>query len=263
VSLFDVEADGLHLADVEAVGDRPVSVTVSGEVVYVLNQGADTVQGLRITSADALAMIPFSTRPLSGSAVAAAQVAFSPSGRILAVTEKATQTIDTYIVRHGYAIGPKSQASSGATPFGFEFGPDGRLYVSEAPASAASSYTVSSGGVLKTITPSLSNGQGAACWLIVTSDGRFAYTANAATADVSQYAISSTGSLSLVGNGNAGSTPTGPVELDLTAGDGFVYVLSSGSGAITGFTRNATTGTLTSIGGPTGLASGYAGLVAV
>jgi 6-phosphogluconolactonase len=262
VSLFDVDADGLHLADVERVGDRPVSVAVSGNLVYVLNQGADTIQGLRITAAGALARISFSTRPLSGSGVAAAQVAFGPNGRTLAVTEKATQTIDTYVVRSGHAIGPKVQASNGATPFGFQFGPDGRLYVSEAPASAASSYGVSAGGILKVITPSLSNGQGAACWLVVTSDGRFAYTANATTANVSQYAIGSTGALSLVG-GNAGSTPPGPVDLDLTDGDGFLYALSSGSGAITGFSVNAATGALSTIGGPTGLAAGWAGLVAV
>lgn len=48
------------------------------------------------------------------------------------MTEKATQTIDTYVVGYGYAIGPKVQASNGATPFGFRFGHDGRLYVSEA-----------------------------------------------------------------------------------------------------------------------------------
>jgi hypothetical protein len=99
---------------------------------------------------------------------------------------KATQTIDTYIVRCGYAIGPKVQASNGATPLDFQFGPDGRLHISEAPASAVSSYGVSAGGTLKVITPSLSSGQGAACWLVVTSDGWFAYTANAATANVSQ-----------------------------------------------------------------------------
>jgi 6-phosphogluconolactonase len=263
VSLLDIEADGLHLADVASVGNTPVSVAVSGDVVYVLNQGSDTIQGLRITSSDSLAPIPFSTRPLSGDGVQAAQVAFSHDGRILAVTEKATQTIDTYIVRHGFAIGPKVQASNGATPFGFQFGSDGRLYVSEAPASAASSYTVSSGGVLKTVTASLGDGQGAACWLVVSSDSRFAYVANAATANVSEFRIAAGGELTLVGDGNSGTTAPGPVDLDLTTGDGFLYVNASRSGAVNGFSVNPTDGSLTAIPALTGLAAGAAGLVAV
>jgi 6-phosphogluconolactonase len=263
VSVFDITPGGLELADVQPVGDRPVSVDVHGSIVYALNQGADTIQAVRITDEGTLTKIPHSVRPLSGTGVAAAQVAFSPNGRVLAVTEKATQTIDTFVVRaNGRAIGPNAQASSGATPFGFEFGPDGRLYVSEAPASAASSYDVAANGTIDPITASLPNGQGAACWLVVAADGDFAYTANAGTANVSQYGIASDGSLSLVG-GAAGATAPGPVDLDLSDGEGFLYVLSSGAGAITGFSVNAGDGTLTGIGGVSGLATGWAGLIAV
>jgi hypothetical protein len=61
VSLFEIEADGLHLADVTGVGDRPVSVAVRGLLVYVLNQGSNTIQALRITGADTLVRIPNST----------------------------------------------------------------------------------------------------------------------------------------------------------------------------------------------------------
>jgi 6-phosphogluconolactonase (cycloisomerase 2 family) len=190
-------------------------------------------------------------------------VAFSPNGRILAVTEKATQTIDTFVLRPNGRPGTvNAQHSEGATPFGFEFGPDGRLYVSEAPTSSASSYDVAGDGTIDPITSVLSNGQGAACWLVVSSDGDFAYTANAATANVSQYGIASNGSLSLVAE-VAGATAPGAVDLDLTDGDGFLYVLSSSSGAITGFSVNTGDGSLTGSGGVSGLATGYAGLIAV
>jgi hypothetical protein len=37
----------------------------------------------------------------------------------------------------------------------------------------------------------------------------------------------------------------GDVDLDLTDGDGFLYVLSDSSGAITGFSMNAGSGALT------------------
>ncbi|HET9672531.1 MAG TPA: beta-propeller fold lactonase family protein [Actinomycetota bacterium] len=260
VSLFEVTPNGLELADVRPVGDRPVSVDVHGSIVYVLNQGADTIQGVRITEEGTLAKVPHSVRPLSGAGVAAAQVAFSPDGRLLAVTEKATQTIDTFRVRpNGRAIGPKAQASVGATPFGFEFGPDGRLFVSEAPTSSASSYDVAADGTIDVITASLANGGGAACWLVVSPDGRFAYTANATSDDVSRYGIAADGSLTLEA-GTAGETDPGPVDLDVT--EDALYVLNSRSGSISAFAVGSD-GSLTPIAGASGFAAGRAGLVAV
>jgi 6-phosphogluconolactonase (cycloisomerase 2 family) len=113
------------------------------------------------------------------------------------------------------------------------------------------------------ISASVTNNQAAACWLVVTSDGRFAYTANAGSANVSQYSIASSGALSLVGSGANGTTAPGPVDLDVTDGDGFLYVLSSGAGAISAFSVDPDDGSLTSISGVSGLAAGFAGLVAV
>jgi 6-phosphogluconolactonase len=264
VTLFEIDDDGLDLADVEPVGDRPVSVAVHENLVYVLNQGADTIQALRISEENTLVSVPRSTRPLSTTNANAAQVAFSPDGDLLAVTEKDTQTIDTYVVRpNGRALGPNAQPSSGATPFGFQFGPDGRLYVSEAPGSAASSYDVDGAGTITPISASVPNGQAAACWLVVTSDGRFAYTANAGTANVSQYAIASSGALALVGDGTSGVTDPGPVDLDVTDGDRFLYVLNSRSGSISAFSIDPADGSLAPLTGASGFATGGAGLVAV
>lgn len=264
VSLFDVTDVGLELADVQAVGDRPDSVAVHGTLVYVLNQGADTIKALRISDEGTLVNIPKSTRQLSGRGTDAAEIAFSPDGGLLAVTEKATQTIDTYVVRpNGRAVGPNVQDSVGATPFGFQFGPDGGLYVSEAPTSSVSSYDVDAEGTLDVISGSVTNHQAAACWLVVTADGRFAYTANAGTANVSQYTIASSGAVSLVGTGANGTTGTGPVDLDVSDGDGYLYVLARGARSISAFSIDNGDGSLTTIAGPTGLAAGLVGLVAV
>ena len=67
----------------------------------------------------------------------------------------------------------------------------------------------------------------------------------------------------LVGSGANGATAPGPVDLDLSNGDDFLYVLSSSSGAITGFSVNASDGSLTANGGASGFAAGAAGLIAV
>ena len=48
-----------------------------------------------------------SARPLSAEDADPAQVAFSPDGRTLAVTERGTDSISTYAIdEHGYATGP-------------------------------------------------------------------------------------------------------------------------------------------------------------
>lgn len=264
VSLFEISDGGLELADVKPVGDRPVSVTVRRRLVYVLNQGDDTIEALRITDAATLKNLSNSTRGLSGTGVDAAEVALDPSGRTLAVTEKATNLIDTFVVRRtGRASGPNVQASVGAVPFGFAFDPDGRLFVSEAPASATSSYEVGAGGELTVISPSVPNGQAAACWVAITSDGRFAFTANAGSANVSEYTIAPNGAIMLVGNGASGATDPGPVDLDLSRRDRFLYVLNSRSGSISAFEVDAGDGSVTAIPGASGFPTGGAGLVAV
>jgi 6-phosphogluconolactonase (cycloisomerase 2 family) len=261
VSILAITDAGLVLTDVEPVGDLPVSVDASGRLAYVLNQGASTIQALQIAKDGRLDAISKSTRPLSGPAANAAQVSFSPDGRILAVTEKGTTSIDTFVVRRdGRANGPNVQASNGLTPFGFAFGPDGRLYVSEAPTSSASSYDVAADGTIGLISGSVPNGQGAACWLVVTGDGRFAYTANAATDNVSSYAIGADGSLTLA-NGVAGTTGDGPVDMDLSDGDGFLYVFDRAGGTISAFAVNAD-GSLTALAGAGGLATTGNGIAA-
>ena len=73
--------------------------------------------------------------------------------------------IDTYPVdRWGRAGAGTAHASAGAAPFGFAFGKHDSLLVTEAAASALTSYQLDP---FTTVTPSLLNGQGAACWVAV------------------------------------------------------------------------------------------------
>jgi 6-phosphogluconolactonase len=60
-------------------------------------------------------------RTLAGGS-APAEVAFSPGGEVLMVTEKSTNLIDTWsVVEDGYASNRVTTASHGGTPFGFTF----------------------------------------------------------------------------------------------------------------------------------------------
>jgi 6-phosphogluconolactonase len=266
ISVFAVGSSGLRLTDVQSSGgDNPISVTIRGRLVYVLNDGSDDVSGLRLTPGGKLKPINGAIIGLSGEGIAPAQVEFTPDGRHLVVTEKNTNLIDVYEVRaSGRLSAPNVEASEGMTPFGFAFDPQGRLIVSEAfggaaGASALSSYTVGADGSLGTISASVPDFQAAACWVVVTPDGRFAYTTNTGSNNVSGYEIGSDGSLTLFG-GAPFTTGATPIDVDLAGGD-FLYNLNAGSDSISAFTVGSD-GSLSAIAGAAGLPAASVGLAA-
>lgn len=271
VSAFSVASGTLTLLGaVPSGGVLPVSVTAYGNLVYVVNAGvsgvsAGSISGFTAGPSGALTPLAGSTRPLSAANVGPAQIGFSPDGSTLVVTEKATNTVDTYAVgANGLAAGPVAHASSGATPFGFAFDKRGTLIVSEAfggAASALSSYGLAGG--FTTLSPSVAaTGQKAACWVVTTKNGRYAYTTNTASGTVSAYAIGQDGSLALL-RAVAGTTGGAPTDAALSVNSHFLYVLNAATHRIDVFRAEAD-GSLTSLptAGVAGLPTGATGVVA-
>ena len=270
VSVFAVIPGGLELLDrVASGGTLPVSIAVHQRLVYVLNAGAlGNISGFVLNRDDNLEPLEGSTRPLSSSSADAAQVAFSPDGGLLVVTEKATNVIATYTVgTDGLAIGPDAQPSAGATPFGFAFSHKGTLVVSEAfgggpDASALSSYRPSPAGALSAISTSVGTTETAACWVVITGDGRFAYTSNTGSGTISGYGLSPAGELQLLDpDGITATTMAGPIDLALTRNGRFLYSLDSGGGTISAFGVKGD-GSLAPLAGASGLPAGANGLAA-
>jgi 6-phosphogluconolactonase len=270
ISAFKVRRGGLKLVDTaRSGGDQPISLTAHRGLLYVLNAGGDgNIKGFKYSRSGELSRIAGSKRPLSGAAVGPAQVSFDPKGRTLVVTEKDTNLIDTYRVsRHsGRASGPNPQPSAGQTPFGFAFDRRGHLIVSEAfggatDESAVSSYDVDH-GILDPITPSAATTETAACWIVVTKNGHFAYTTNTGSASISGYRVGRGGELTLLdADGVTGSTGPMPIDMALTRGSRFLFSLNSGDGTISGF-RVGFDGSLSPTGGASGLPTGATGLAA-
>jgi 6-phosphogluconolactonase len=269
ISAFTVKRDALELVDtVDSGGDQPISVAVHDGLLYALNAGgAGNISGFTFSRNGDLSPLAGSTRPLSGPGVGPAQVSFDPEGEHLVVTEKNTNLIDTYEVDgSGLATGPNPQASAGATPFGFAFDKREHLIVSEAfggaaDASAVSSYEVDD-GVIDPITPSAATTETAACWIVLTKNGRFTYTSNTGSGSISGYRIGREGDLTLLGaDGRTGLTGPGPIDMALTGNSHFLYSLNSGDETISGF-RVGSDGSLTPLGGATGLPDGANGLAA-
>lgn len=273
ISVFEVRAAGLILTDkVASGGIRPTSLTVRNNRLYVLNAGdPGNITGFKLDKYGKLNPLANSTRNLSnngsGAAPAPAQISFSPDGARLIVTERGTNLIATYTMdSQALPSGPTTYPSSGVTPFGFAFARKGTLVVSEAfggadNASAVSSYNWENGG-LQLISASVPTGQTAACWIVVTKDGKFAYSTNAGSASLSGYQVNGDGSLTLL-NSRAGETGegTGPTDAAVSNNGRFVYALSPRSQTIIGFMVQGD-GSLVSVGSFGGLQTGVAGIAA-
>ena len=140
-------------------------------------------------------MLPGSSRPLSAASTTPTQVSFSRDGDALVVTEKITRLIDTWLVGHdGMATNPSNVHVGGDMAFRFrrrsrrsDFRFRGRRRHGKRK--------------LRLLLPTLRLGrsdrhqrkvpteQTAACWLVLTYDGRYVYTANAGSASISGFSV--------------------------------------------------------------------------
>lgn len=266
LSAFAIRDHKVELSSVvDSGGLTPVSVTEHDGIVYVLNAGgAGNVAGFRMAQGQ-LQQLPNSSRGLSAAGgTGPAQVSFGADGEVLVVTEKATSRITSFPVRRDGTLGPVViTPSSGATPFGFAFDRRDHLIVSEAPGSAASSYRFrDDSAVPMLVSASVPNTQAAACWVAVTPNGKFAYTANAGSSSISSYSIARSGKIALV-NAVAGSTGANAGALDLAVStDGRkLFALASRSLQVVWF-KVEHDGSLTTLGVGNGLPMGSAGMAA-
>ena len=211
VSVLSVHDGALRLVTRAATGgSMPISVAVHGDLVYVLDAGGDgDVSGFRFGAGGALT--PLGRHALANAAAGPAQVAFSPAGDLLVVTEKATSCIDTLpLDAEGRAVGATCHAAAGQTPFGFAFAPPewdwfgnryDRLIVSEAFGGAPNASTVSSylvaGDAVDALAPAVRTEQTAACWIALAHGGRYVYTTDAGSDAVTGYRLHADGALRL------------------------------------------------------------------
>jgi 6-phosphogluconolactonase len=267
VSLFRVTADGLELtARAESGGGAPTSVAVHGDLAYVLNTGAPAIAGFALAEGG-IALLAGSVCELAADADPA-QIAFSPDGRTLVVTERGTNSITAYTVDgRGYPGEPQTIASSGPTPYGFDFAGD-TLVVTEAfgaevGAAAASSYALAEPGRLEPVSASVADTHSEVCWAAVTKDNRYAYVTNFGDGTISSYAVRADGSIELL-EPMAASTRAGEkgIRDEAISGDGrFLYALDADAHRVYGWSVGDD-GSLTPVGDADGLPATVAGLAA-
>ncbi len=268
VSSFTISGGSLQwVSTVSSGGTRPVSVTVNHDLVYVLNAGGSgNISGFNLHADGSLHAIAGSSRPLSSASAGAAQISFVADGNVVAVTEKATNKIITYTINANGTPGLMHALTSvRPTPFGFAVGKNGIIYVSEAVggapgASDVSSYYISNNGMIALVDGPVGTGQSAACWVVVTNNGKYVYATNTNSDNISSFSAGKAGSLDLL-HAIAATTGAGPIDAALSNNSKFLYVLNSGSHSIGAFSVD-NDGTLSHIQNISGLPNGATGLAA-
>jgi 6-phosphogluconolactonase len=268
LSVFSVAADGsIELRERVHTGSAPRSVDEHDGLVVVLNTGEPGLASFRLDT-EGIAPVEGGHQALEAGDADPAQVAFSPDGSLVVITERGTDSIVTYEVASDGTFGAsRAVASEGPTPYGFAFTSGGTLVVTEAfragkGAAAASSYAIVDGS-LEARTSSVGNGRSEICWAVVTPDDRFAFTTNFADGAVSRFGISADGSLSLE-DATAGISVEGELGLrdeDLSDDGRFLYAIDADGGCIYGWSVEAE-GALEPVGSWEGLPETMAGLAA-
>ena len=267
---------------VSSNGTLPVSIAVSRNLVYVLNDGGSgkpaNISGFFFdNNRGSLSPIPNSTRSLSAPSPTvpaagpdAAEIQFDNTGSFLYVTEVGTSLIDKYSIdSDGAPSEDELLTSFGSSPFAFAFDPRNNLFVTEVRestqpsfggAGAVTSYQLNREGFLNTISGSVPDAQTAPCWLAITGDGRFAYAVNTASRVISGYQVDPHGEISLLGNGVTAQTGASPLDVAFTQNSRFLYNVL-GSGTLVGYQVGAD-GSLTLLKQVTQVPTSSRGLVA-
>ena len=265
VSSFRITPDGLQLVDtVPSGGTMPTSVTYARGLLYVLNAGGtNNISGFTVDTRGKVAPLSGSTRPLSAASTSPAQIGFNDDGDVVIVTERATNRIDLYVLAEdGRPDGPFVSPSAGPTPFGFAVDKRNTLFVSEAGAGGgASTYRIGD-MTLDPVSSMLMTGQRAACWAVVTKNGKYGYVTNAGTGNISGFALAQDGSAALLNSdGVTATTGANPTDAAVSHDSQYLYARVAGLSAIAIFRINAD-GSLTPLPPFTGTPAGLAGLAA-
>ncbi|MDQ3199827.1 MAG: beta-propeller fold lactonase family protein [Verrucomicrobiota bacterium] len=276
VTVFAVNGASLNRIQKVAAGDQPLSITLSGGLAYVLDGSVagNGVTGFTVGADGKLTPIPNSFRDLSSPIAVPGEVQFSPDGRNVIVTGKVGSIIDVFNVRaDGRLSKPVQNDSFGPRPFAAAFRNDGRLLVLESGLpdlnnSAVSSYDLlRPSGNLSVITGSEKNDQTDACWIVITNNQEYAYTANFVSGTISSYALGNEGTVSLINGAAAFSgLKSQPTDLAFDTETNYLYNLLRGTGGVSAY-RVEADGSLTflglfGVGGALPVADGASGLAA-
>jgi 6-phosphogluconolactonase (cycloisomerase 2 family) len=266
ISVLRIRPDGslrqVEGSPVSSGGITPVSIAVHSGLVYVANNGSggagSNYTGFTLDAGGHLAQLSGSTVALANTANPG-DILFNSTGTNLigievGTTDPSTFLIDSFVVGTDGRLRPAAGspfAAQAPGPFGSEFSPTNpsHLYVSNAHGGGGngsiSAFEVARGGALKSIGGSpYADGRTAPCWVEISHDGKYLFTVNTGSTDISSYRIQEDGSLSLLGDTPFASVNgIRPFDARLDPSGNSLYVVDAAIHAVSAFSVSG--GTLT------------------
>ena len=239
-------------------GTAPRSVTIdpSGKFAYVANDGSNDVSAFTITPSgpNAGALVAAGS-PVSSGGVHPLYVTVDPTGRFAYVANQSDDTVTAFTINTTTGVltsaGTVAQ-TSGSSPVSVTVDSTGKFaYVSNSNFNNISAYTINPAtGALTAFSTFIGRATNEVMAMTkgapVVYTPKFAYVANAGSANVQAYTINSgTGALTSVGTLAAGTTP---LSVAVDPSGQFAYVANNGSANVSAYTINPSTGALTSVG---------------
>jgi 6-phosphogluconolactonase len=242
ISVLRITANGVPVLvgqPVSSGGITPVSVAISPfGLVYVANQGngGSGYSGFRLNPVGKLIPVPHSTVAVpAGSGLG--DVFFNAPGNLLIGTRTGTSLIDSFVVLPNGRLSAAQGSpftGQGLGQLGAEFSPanPSQLFVSNAhngtDLGTVSAYRDSLFGRLTSIGSSpFADGQTAPCWVEISHNGKYLFTVNTGSGNISSYAINRDGSLALIGSF---AIKGGGADIDARLSPDGNYLLVDGSG---------------------------------
>ncbi len=255
ISVFAVYGTRLTLIQkVDSDGVLPESLARYGNLLYVLDESvaSNEITGFAVGSDGKLTHLQNSTRLLASPIAVPGDLDFTPDGRTLVVADKGPSVIggqvvetviETFKMGSDGRPGPaQAHRSFGRRNFAATFMKNGVMLVAESfnpipNFGAISSYRIDpNSGALSVITGSQHNFQWDTCWVEITPDQRYAYTANFISGTISSYRLGADGTVTLLNRTAAVEGLTSqPTDVRIGPDGHYLYNLLRGQGEVASY----------------------------
>jgi 6-phosphogluconolactonase len=238
VSVMAIREDGSLAAvgqPVPSRGAEPASLALSGDLLYVANQGNTTTPpsytGFRVLADGTLASIKRRVELNIGDNLT--HILFNKTGDMLFGMRLGGRGIDRFrVIRENGKLKGLSQLNNQNGPFAGVFNPANpdHLVVADARLPGAASYLSVGREPLVRLSGVSNAPERAACWIVAHQNGTHYWVANTGTHSVSLYTLDANGTLSLVSSHSTLFAGRLPFEVVLDKANRFLYELNTASG---------------------------------